>query len=61
MHRRTVRQALESPAPPERKVPVREAPVMGTAAGLIDGMLRADLDAPASSGIRRGGSSSGCG
>jgi len=47
VHRRTVRQALESPAPPERKVPVRVSPVMGTAAELIDGMLRADLDAPA--------------
>ncbi len=47
VHRRTVRQALESPVPPERKVPVRESPVMGTVAELIDGMLRADLDAPA--------------
>ena len=47
VHRRTVRQALESQAPPERKVPVRVSPVMGTAVELIDGMLRADLDAPA--------------
>ena len=47
VHRRTVRQALESPAPQERKVPVRVSPVMGTAAELFDGMLRADLDAPA--------------
>ena len=47
VHRRTVRQALGSPVPPGRKVPVREAPVMGTVAELVDGMLRADLDAPA--------------
>ena len=47
VHRRTVRQALESPVPPERKVAVRQAPVIGTVAELIDAMLRADLDAPA--------------
>ncbi len=46
VHRRTVRQAISSPLPPDRKVPVRAAPVLETVAGLIDGMLREDLDAP---------------
>lgn len=46
VHRRTVRQALESAVPPERKRPVRAAPVLETVRGLIDAMLEADLDAP---------------
>jgi transposase len=46
VHRRTVRQALASAVPPERKRPVRAAPVLETVRGLIDAMLEADLDAP---------------
>jgi transposase len=46
VHRRTVRQALEAAVPPERKRPVREAPVLEAVRGLIDAMLEADLDAP---------------
>ncbi len=46
VHRRTVRQAITSPVPPERKVPVRAAPVREAVAGWIDAMLREDLAAP---------------
>src|SRR5260370_25921764 len=46
VHRRTVRQALGSPVPPERKAPAREAPVREAVAGWIDAMLAEDLDAP---------------
>jgi transposase len=46
VHRRTVRQALESAVPPERKTPVRVAPKLDPAKALIDAMLREDLDAP---------------
>src|ERR1700683_4283286 len=46
VHRRTVRVALESPVPPERKAPSREAPVREAVAGWIDEMLREDLEAP---------------
>ena len=46
MHRRTVREAVESPIPPPRKSPPRSAPVLEGVRGLIDGMLRADLEAP---------------
>ena len=46
MHRRTVRQAMASPVPPERKTPVRAAPVREAVAGWIDEMLREDLAAP---------------
>jgi transposase len=46
VHRRTVRQAIASPLPPERKVPVRAAPVREAVTGWIDEMLAGDLDAP---------------
>jgi len=47
VHRRTVRQALESPIPPERKRPEgRSAPVLGPCRGLIDEWLIADQQAP---------------
>ena len=46
VHRRTVRQALESAVPPERKVAVRTAPKLAAAKPLIEAMLGEDLDAP---------------
>lgn len=46
VHRRTVRQALASAVPPERKTPVRTAPKLDPVKPLIDAMLREDLDAP---------------
>ena len=46
VHRRTVRQAIASPLPPDRKTPVRAAPVREAVAGWIDEMLREDLAAP---------------
>ena len=47
VHRRTVRQALESPLPPERKRPEgRPAPKLGPYRALIDDWLRADREAP---------------
>jgi transposase len=46
VHRRTVRQAIASPVPPDRKVPARAAPVREAVAGWIDAMLREDLAAP---------------
>jgi len=47
VHRRTVRQALESPLPPPRKGPVgRPAPKLGEYRELIDSWLIADLQAP---------------
>jgi transposase len=46
VHRRTVRQAITSPVPPDRKVPVRAAPVREVVAWWIDDMLREDLAAP---------------
>jgi hypothetical protein len=46
VHRRVVREALASPVPAPRKTPVRQAPVLAAVAGLIDAMLREDLDAP---------------
>jgi Mu transposase, C-terminal domain len=47
VHRRTVRQAISSPLPPQRKVPVRAAPVREAVTGWIDEMLAEDLAAPA--------------
>ncbi|MGH3992683.1 MAG: IS21 family transposase, partial [Pseudonocardiaceae bacterium] len=47
VHRRTVRQALESPLPPARKRPQgRVAPKLGPYRELIDGWLKADREAP---------------
>jgi transposase len=46
VHRRTVRQALESATPPPRKSPERDRPVMGPYEQLVRGWLRDDLDAP---------------
>jgi transposase len=46
VHRRTVRQAIASPVPPDRKVAVRAAPVREAVAGWIDEMLAEDLAAP---------------
>ena len=46
VHRRTVRQALVSAAPPARKTHVRSSPRLAPFKGVIDGMLRADLNAP---------------
>lgn len=47
VHRRAVRQALESPLPPPRKRPVeRPAPVLGSYHRLIDKWLEGDREAP---------------
>lgn len=46
VHRRTVRQALDSAAPPARKTPVRTSTVLGPFKPAIDEMLRSDLSAP---------------
>ena len=46
VHRRTVRQALESAIPPPRRAPQRVAPRLEPFKTTIDAMLRSDLDAP---------------
>ncbi len=46
VHRRTVRQALEDPAPPVRKAPVRVAPVLGPYTATVRGWLVADKQVP---------------
>ena len=46
MHRRTVREALASATPPERKVEERSSPALGPFEALIREWLTADLTAP---------------
>ena len=46
VHRRTVRQALESAVPPARKTSQRIAPRLEPYRAAIDAMLRSDVDAP---------------
>ncbi|MEU4462703.1 hypothetical protein AB0G20_03100 [Streptomyces sp. NPDC024017] len=46
VHRRTVRQALTSAFPPQRKKPVPRTSVLDPAKGWVDAMLREDLAAP---------------
>jgi transposase len=46
VHRRTVRQALDSAVPPNRKVALRPSPVLGPWKVVIDGWLAEDQRAP---------------
>ncbi|MET8927304.1 IS21 family transposase [Streptomyces sp. NPDC004623] len=46
VHRRVVRQALDSALPPQRKAPVTRRTALDPAKGWIDDMLRSDLTAP---------------
>src|SRR5687768_14789338 len=46
VHRRLVRQALESALPPERKRSVRERPKLEAVRPFIDGILEEDRTAP---------------
>jgi transposase len=46
VHRRVVRQALDSALPPQRKAPVTRRTALDPAKGWIDEMLRSDLTAP---------------
>lgn len=63
VHRRTVRQALESAVPPPRKRPVgRPAPALGPYRPLIDSWLEADRRVPRKQRhtARRSGPAAGC-
>ncbi|GEL20997.1 IS21 family transposase [Pseudonocardia asaccharolytica] len=46
VHRRTVREAIDSPIPPPRRSPPRRTLVLDTVRGAIDAMLAEDLSAP---------------
>jgi transposase len=46
VHRRTVRQAIESVVPPDRRMPARATPVLDQVRRWIDDMLKEDLAAP---------------
>jgi hypothetical protein len=46
VHRRTVREAVESPIPPPRKNAPRSAPVLEAVREVIDAMLAEDVAAP---------------
>lgn len=46
VHRRTVRQALESSVPPPRKRPQRAAPKLGPVTSIVDQWLRDDVTSP---------------
>ncbi len=46
VHRRTVRQAIEDAVPPPRKIPQRDAPVLGPWKDTIRGWLVDDLEVP---------------
>ena len=46
VHRRLVREALAHAEPAPRKTPVRRSPQLEPLKEIIDGWLRADLDAP---------------
>jgi hypothetical protein len=61
VHRRTVRDALETAIPTPRKTAVRDAPAMGPHHDLVRGWLKAEIvdEVPASSGTPPGGCGSG--
>jgi hypothetical protein len=46
VHRRTVREAIESPIPPPRRCPPRRTLVLDAVRGAVDAMLVEDLSAP---------------
>lgn len=46
VHRRLVRDALDNPLPPKRKIPLRQHTSLASAIPLIDVLLLADRDVP---------------